>query len=238
MSFPITDALITQHLATLLASPLFNNLSEDQLRHFLSEPNLYIESYKKNSFVAIAGEPMEGIGILLTGHVHLTRENILGQRSIMTELTPSSMFGEAILFTDMPNWPATLETTKDSEVLFVPKTAFTSSFNHNEAYQVQILTNLLHDMSEKALALTRKVHYLSLKGMRERIFAYLNDMYQRQKKNPLTLPHNRQEMADVLNVSRTALSRELGRLQDEHIIELSGKQVHILQIETVREYAF
>ena len=106
MSFPITDAVITQHLATLLASPLFNNLSEDQLRHFLSEPNLYIESYKKNSFVAIAGEPMEGIGILLTGHVHLTRENILGQRSIMTELTPSSMFGEAILFADIPNWPA------------------------------------------------------------------------------------------------------------------------------------
>ena len=166
---------------------------------------------------------MEGIGILLKGHAHLTRENVLGQRTIMTDLTPSAMFGEAILFTDMPNWPATIQTTLDSTVLFLPKSAFTTSFNNCDACQVQILTNLLHDMSEKALALTRKVHYLSLKGMRERILPTLT-IYILTKTNPIRLPHNRQEMADVLNVSRTSLSRELGRLQDEKIIEFEGKK--------------
>ena len=70
-------------------------------------------------------------------------------------------------------------------------------------------------LSEKALALTRKVHYLSLKGMRERILPTLTIYTTYQKQNPIRLPHNRQEMADVLNVSRTSLSRELGRLQDE-----------------------
>ena len=67
---------------------------------------------------------MEGIGILLKGHAHLTRENVLGQRTIMTDLTPSAMFGEAILFTDMPNWPATIQTTLDSTVLFFAKIGF------------------------------------------------------------------------------------------------------------------
>lgn len=234
----LTETVINEYLSTLLHCPLFKNLSEEQLRHFLSEPDLYTTTCKKNSFIAIAGEPMEGIGILLEGRAHLTRENVLGQRTIMTEVTPSAMFGEAILFTDMPNWPATIETTKDSKVLFVPLSAFSSTFNHGGAYQIQILTNLLHDMSEKALALTRKVHYLSLKGMRERIFAYFNDLYQRQKQNPIKVPHSRQEMADVLNVSRTSLSRELGRLQDEQIISMDGKKVKILDIEAIQEYAF
>lgn len=234
----LTEATINEHLPILLNSPLFKNLNEDDLRQFLSEPDLYIKTCKKNSFIAITGEPMEGIGVLLEGKAHLTRENVLGQRTIMTDVTPSAMFGEALLFTDLPNWPATIETTKDSKVLFVPRSAFSSTFNHGGAYQIQILTNLLHDMSEKALALTRKVHYLSLKGMRERIFAYLNDLYQRQQQNPLTIPHNRQEMADVLNVSRTSLSRELGRLQDEKLIEMNRKSIRLLDLDTIQEYAF
>lgn len=238
MHIGLSTELVTEYLAVLSSSPLFRDLSEEQLRRFLSSPNLSISNYKKNSFIAIAGEPMEGIGILLKGHAHLTRENVLGQRTIMTDLTPSAMFGEAILFTDMPNWPATIQTTLDSTVLFLPKSAFTTSFNNCDACQLQILTNLLHDMSEKALALTRKVHYLSLKGMRERIFAYFDDLYTYQKQNPIRLPHNRQEMADVLNVSRTSLSRELGRLQDEKIIEFEGKKVKLLDLNAINEYSF
>lgn len=238
MSIGLSNNTISLYLNTLSSSALFRNIGEDQLRLFLSSPDLTIKSFKKNSFIAIAGEPMGGMGLLLSGRAHLTRENVLGQRTIMTELTPSAMFGEALLFTDMPNWPATIQTTKDSEVLFLPKSAFTNSFNHCDTCQKQILTNLLHDMSEKALALTRKVHYLSLKGMRERIYAYFDDLYRRQKQNPITLPHNRQEMADVLNVSRTSLSRELGRLQDESIIEFEGKKVKLLDLTAISEYSF
>ena len=228
MHIGLSTELITEYLPVLSSSPLFRDLSEDQLRNFLIAPNLTIANIKKNSFIAIAGDPMEGIGILLKGHAHLTRENVLGQRTIMTDLTPSAMFGEAILFTDMPNWPATIQTTEDSTVLFVPKAAFTTSFNNCDACQVQILTNLL----------TRKVHYLSLKGMRGRIFAYFDDLYTYQKQNPIRLPHNRQEMADVLNVSRTSLSRELGRLQDEKIIEFEGKKVKLLDVKAINEYSF
>ena len=61
---------------------------------------------------------MEGIGILLEGRALLTRENMLGQRTIVTELEPSSMFGEALLFSNHPLWPATIEATKDAIVCF------------------------------------------------------------------------------------------------------------------------
>lgn len=63
-------------------------------------------------------------------------------------------------------------------------------------------------------------------------------MYKRQHNLTLHLPHNRQEMADVLNVSRTSLSRELSRLQDEGIIRFKGKTIEILDLEALEEYAF
>ena len=43
-------------------------------------------------------------------------------------------------------------------------------------------------------------------------------------------------MAEVLNVSRTALSRELGRLRDEGLIDITGRTVTIKNIEDIEEF--
>jgi len=227
-----------KYLKVLKSSPLFRNLTEEQIDLFMNAAKSEIITYKKNSFIALSGDPMKGIGVMLEGHAHLTRENVLGQRAIMTELTEASMFGEALLFTDTPNWPATIQTTKASKVLFLPPESFTNLVPGCEPYQTQLLINLLHDLSEKAIVLTRKVHYLTLKGMRDKIYAYVIDVYKRQGTNPFMLPHNRQEMADVLNVSRTALSRELSRLATEEIMYVEGKKVTLLNLEEIEGYNF
>ncbi len=227
-----------KYIQVLTNSPLFKNLQREQVKAFIESSNISVKTYKKNTIVALSGDPMEGIGVILEGKAHLTRENILGQRSIMTDLEPSQMFGEALLFTDMPNWPATIQTATATKILFVPIAAFTTLVPGCEPYQTQLLINLLHDVSEKALILTRKVHYLTLKGMREKIFAYLIDLYKKQKQNPIIVPHNRQEMADVLNVSRTSLSRELSRLIQEEIIAIDGKKITLKAITTIEDYEF
>ena len=74
--------------------------------------------------------------------------------------------------------------------------------------------------------------------MREKIFAYLTDIYKRQQSKTIQLPHNREQMAEVLNVSRTALSRELGRLRDEGIIDITGRTVKLQNIEEIEEFGF
>jgi len=45
-------------------------------------------------------------------------------------------------------------------------------------------------------------------------------------------------MAEVLNVSRTALSRELGRLRDEGIIDITGRTVILKDVEGIEEFGF
>lgn len=55
---------------------------------------------------------MEGIGVILEGSALLTRENVMGQRVIMANLEQSDIFGEALLFSKQPLWPATIKATK------------------------------------------------------------------------------------------------------------------------------
>ncbi|MCF0155379.1 MAG: Crp/Fnr family transcriptional regulator [Veillonella sp.] len=238
MNTPQVQSIIAQYADTLLASPLFREFDKDTLLHFFTHAQVMTKSYKKHDFVALSGEPMEGLGIVLEGSLLITRENVMGQRVIVTEFGPSAMFGEALLFSKRPAWPATIQTTKASKVLFIPIQAFLAALPECNNCQIKLLTNLLHDMSEKALLLTRKVHYLTLKGMRERIFAYLADMYKAQGTPKLRLPHTRQEMADVLNVSRTAMSRELGRMVHEGLIETSGRTVVLKDLDAMLDFEF
>ena len=45
-------------------------------------------------------------------------------------------------------------------------------------------------------------------------------------------------LSEILNVSRTSMSRELGRLQDEGILQMDGRQVTLLKPDEVTEYGF
>lgn len=234
----LSDDIIKQYLPILTACPLFNTLGIPELTSYLHNAKVIINNYKKNDFIAISGDPMEGIGVILEGSAILTRENVLGQRVIMANLEASSIFGEALLFSKHPLWPATIKALKPTKIMFIPLETFIETLPDCHQCQTKILSNLLEDLSEKAILLTKKVHYLTLKGMREKIYAYLTDIYTMQHTEKLLLPHNREQMAEALNVSRTALSRELGRLRDEGIIEISGRQVTLLDPQEIIEFGF
>lgn len=234
----LSETIINQYMPTLKKCPLFKGLDTPELKSYLQNAKVIIQSYKKNDFIAISGDSMEGIGVILEGSAMLTRENVLGQRVIMANLESSAMFGEALLFSKLPLWPATIKAMKPSKIMFIPLETFIETLPDCHQCQTKILSNLLEDLSEKALLLTRKVHYLTLKGMREKIFAYFTDLHTIQHSETLLLPHNREQMAEVLNVSRTALSRELGRLRDEGIIDISGKTVTLLELEEIMEFGF
>ena len=234
----LSNDITNQYLPTLIHCPLFNKLGEPELKGYLHNAKVIVHSYKKNDFIALSGDPMEGIGVILEGSALLTRENVMGQRVIMANLEQSDIFGEALLFSKQPLWPATIKATKATKIMFIPLETFIDTLPDCQQCQTKILSNLLEDLSEKAILLTRKVHYLTLKGMREKIFAYLTDIYKRQQSTTIHLPHNREQMAEVLNVSRTALSRELGRLRDEGIIDITGRTVTLKDVEGIEEFGF
>ncbi|WP_251424842.1 Crp/Fnr family transcriptional regulator [Veillonella agrestimuris] len=234
----LSSSLIDQYISVLEQCPLFQGLGRPELTSYLRNASVIVRKYKKNDFIAISGDPMEGIGVILEGSTMLTRENVLGQRVIMATFESSAMFGEALLFSKRPLWPATIKALKPTTIMFIPLETFIETLPDCQQCQTKILSNLLEDLSEKALILTKKVHYLTLKGMREKIFAYFTDLHTAQHNQTITLPHNREQMAEFLNVSRTSLSRELGRLRDEGIIDIKGRKVTLLQLEDILEYGF
>jgi CRP-like cAMP-binding protein len=80
------------------------------------------------------------------------------------------------------------------------------------------------------------MEYISIKTMRSKLSTFIYEQYLKGKTTTLTLPMNRQQLADFLNVSRPSMSRELSRMRDEGIIDFHLSAVRIIDIEKLKEY--
>ena len=47
----------------------------------------------------------------------------------------------------------------------------------------------------------------------------------------IVIPFNRQQMADYLNLERSALSKELGKMRDEGILEFRKNRFRLFRLE-------
>lgn len=72
--------------------------------------------------------------------------------------------------------------------------------------------------------------------MREKLCRYLAELSRQKGSESFNMDMSRNELADFLNVSRPSMSRELGRMRDEGMIEFSRGSISILQVEKLREY--
>lgn len=61
--------------------------------------------------------------------------------------------------------------------------------------------------------------HTSPKTIRERLFSYFSQQVSAQGSNEIIIPFNRQQLADYLNLDRSALSKELGKMRDDGLIE-------------------
>jgi len=223
-----------EQLSALSSSKLFSGIGKEELAAFLICLNPRIQEYEKDDFIAIAGEPLEGIGLVLSGKVGILKESIAGNRTILSVLRQGNLFGEAAAWGSGRRWPATALAMEPCCVLFIPPEKLTGQCPRNCAWHKSIIGNMLGILAEKAMELNRKMELLEIKSMRGKLCAYFYDLYKRAGSTAFTLPLNRNDLADYLDVSRPSMSREMGRMRDEGIIDFHLSSVLIKDVKQIQ----
>ena len=222
----------------LMKSSLFKGISREELPAMLHCLQPRQRSYRKGEYMAMAGEPLEGIGLILAGKAAVIKEGPGGERVVMSILYPGDLFGEIAAFAEKPLWPATVQAQAAAVAAFLPRERIAGSCARSCRHHYHLINNMLRIVSEKALMLNQKVKYLAIKSMRGRISAFLLDQYRQEKKNTFTLPLNRNEMADFLSVSRPSLSREISRMKKEGISDYHLATFRLLNLEALARAAW
>ena len=73
--------------------------------------------------------------------------------------------------------------------------------------------------ARKNLAFHKKLEVVSCRTTREKLLTYLHQQAKQFNSSSFTIPYDRQELADYLEVERSGLSAEIGRLRREGVLE-------------------
>lgn len=213
-----------KYFEILAKCPLFDGIEPNDLNTMIGCLHGKTISVPKGSPVFLEGEPARFVGVVLFGTVQVVREDYYGNRSVMTILQPGELFAEVFSCAGLDTMPVSAIALTDIEVLLLDCRHVLSSCSNSCHFHNTLIKNLLQEMAQKNLALSRKIRYMSQKTTKEKIMAYLLDQAKQQGSNEFVIPHDRQSLADYLGVERSAMSAEISKLKQSGQIDTHGSR--------------
>ena len=206
--------MITGELQKLV---LFRNMTEAEIRNALQNLHSMERKIKKGSIFLHAGDTTDAMGIVLEGSVTIESNDMWGNRTILSHVGAGQYFAETYAL--LPDEPMLVDvrTNEDCRILFL-YVGFLTDSSFSASWKEKILKNLLLISSHKNLSLSGRSFHTSPKSCRGRLLSYLNSVSMQKRSLEFDIPFDRQQLADYLNLERTNMSKELGKMRDEGII--------------------
>ena len=212
------------YYSLLKKSPLFNNFDDNELSHMLSCLRAKLTEYKKDEILLLQGDTISCAGIVVKGSLHSHREDIYGNKRILSSYNICDMFCEELLLSGVTVSPFTLSANEQTSIIFIDCSEISKFCNLACIHHSRLVANLIHMMAAKIVHLDKKMETIQKSTIREKIKSYLFFCSEKEQSNTFIIPFSRQEFADYIGVNRSAASRELWKMQREGIISFENKQ--------------
>lgn len=211
------------NLSFLANTPLFRGIHASDIPSLLTCLQAREQSFSKGQTIYDAGDCVTAMGMVLQGRVHIQRDDFWGHSSILSTLQPGQLFAET--YACVPDQPLMVRVTADqpSIILFLEPPHMLRVCSKGCGFHQQLVENLLMISAEKNLSLSRKIACTTAKTIRGRLLTYLSQQAAQHNSPSFSIPFNRQQLADYLNVERSALSNELGKMQRDGLLQVDGK---------------
>jgi len=218
-----------KYFEILKKCPLFDNIEEDKLFKMLSCLGARVESFDKKYTVLTEGAPAKYIGIVLSGTVQLIQIDYYGNRSILAEIEPSQIFGEAFACAELESMPISVVANEPCEVMLIDCSHILHTCHNSCGFHQQLIFNLMKDLATKNLIFHQKIEVTAKRTTREKLLTYLMLVAKRRGRDKFEIPFDRQELADYLEVERSGLSAEISRMQKEGLIKSKKNYFELLE---------
>ena len=204
--------------APVQGTPLFRDMEPASIDRALSALFAQERRYRKQDLILGVGTITDRIGIVLEGSVTIESRDVWGNRTILGSIGPKNAFAESYALLENEPLLVDVRANEDCRVLFLRVGALGRLAKERQPWAIALENNLLMDSARKNLMLSRKSFFTAPKGIRARVMAYLNAQAVQAGSTSFSIPFDRQQLADYLNVDRTALSKDLGRMRREGLI--------------------
>lgn len=212
----------------LFGTQLFRGIKEKDIQALLKCLGTREKKYKKGDIILAEGTCTEQLGIVLDGTVIVELGDIWGNNSVLSSIGPGGTFAEA--YACVPGEPLMVNVIADenTSVLFISVANILSVCQNNCGFHNTMIRNLLTLCASKNLQLSQRVLHTGSKSIRIRLMSFFSEYIKKTGSYSFDIPYNRQQMADYLNVDRSALSNELAKMKKDGILRYSKNHFDIL----------
>lgn len=217
-----------EYISILKSNPLFIGITDNEIESILICLKTREVEYKKNQMILTAGSVISEFGILVEGEAHIIQDDYWGNRSIVKEIHEGELFGESYACIPNQELGISLIANKNCTVLFFNVQNILTTCNDTCLYHNRIIQNLLSICARKNILLTQKINHITQRTTRNKILSYLSFECQKQGKEKIIIPFNRQQLADYLSVDRSALSSELSRMKNEGLLNYEKNTFNLI----------
>lgn len=206
-----------EYLDILKKVGLFKDINASDLNVMYKCLGSEVKAFCKGEIILLSGDKPENVGIVLSGQIHVVKEDCDGNRSLLTSITAGDVFAEALCCAGVLESPVTVQADTDSVVMLLRFSRILNICSNSCSFRTQLIANMLKLIANKNLILQNRMGIISLKSIRAKVTRYLasfSPIYGQE----ITIPFNREELADFLCVERSALSHELARMKKDGLI--------------------
>lgn len=205
---------------------LFRGMNEEEIREALKRLTVKEKHYKKGETILYAGDSTPYLGLVLNGSATIENNDIWGNRTILSRVEKGQFFAETYALLKEEPLLVDVTASESCTILFLRIGSLHELTRINEPWIQKFLTNMLTISTQKNLLLSNRSFHTAPKTIRGRVMAYLNSVSVKKQRREFDIPFDRQQLADYLNLERSALSKELGKMQREGMI--SVKKNHFI----------
>lgn len=212
--------------AVLSRQPMFRDLSSQEL-DMLAAGTEECRFLRQKSLFQKGDVPL-GMHIVIMGQVKIFLLSAQGGEKVVHMAGPGATFGEALAFLDKP-YPVNAVATQDSIALLIRKEVLLRAMEESPMLARKMLANLsmrLHELIED-------MEICSMRSSLQRVICFLSNQSTSGEagKQLVHLGTSKQTIASQLNLTPETFSRSLNQLSAAGLIEVSGRDIQVLDRE-------
>ena len=189
---------------------MFRGVDDSVISSLLKSAAARLKRYGKQETVFATQSAVRHVFVVVSGALKISEYGERGAAHILRVCRPGHIVGLAHILGHLEVFPGSCIATEESEVLIMDIDGFNRVLK--TLRYGPLGENLFRMMSDDLLVSWRAQSILSCRTIGDRVMTYLRWMQAETGKEEIVLALNRQELADLLGVHRTALARTLSQL--------------------------
>lgn len=200
---------------------LFRGLGQAEIENLLDRLNGVKKTYRRGETVVHAGFPADRLMLVASGHLHVYEQMSDDRPVLVREIGLGEALGLWILhMPEISCWPGTIVAVENCTLISLDMARMRALLAEDAPHLVVPLAlNSSKMLSRELFSTWRKLTVMDAQTIEARIKIYLSELNNESGgTGAVTIPFNRERMAEYFGVARPSLSRTLCQMRDRGLL--------------------